>query len=341
MYYDWKPYVPVAQRRANAAKAMQARAKKGMKIEPVTIDGRAIARSFWGKRWCDAMESQADFANRLPRGRTYVRNGSVAHLAVEKGAVTAVVSGSDLYDVNITVRPVSPARWKDIRDAVGRESLSALDLLQGKLSDASMKLLTEPGRGLIPEDGDFTLRCSCPDYASLCKHVAAVLYGVGHRLDQRPELLFTLRGVKHTDLVVEASAALTKTAAPDTSLSDDDAALSALFGIDLTDAPAPASTPTPSPAPLQRGATAPRGRRTTTRVAAPTKPNPTAKPAPARPAVAKPAPAKPAVTALPKGPLTAAQLRAMGYTATQVKRLLDDGALERVGFGWYRFVRSP
>lgn len=332
MYYDWKPYVPVAQRRANAAKAMQARAKKGMKIEPVTIDGRAIARSFWGKRWCDAMESQADFANRLPRGRTYVRNGSVAHLAVEKGAVTAVVSGSDLYDVNITVRPVSPARWKDIRDAVGRESLSALDLLQGKLSDASMKLLTEPGRGLIPEDGDFTLRCSCPDYASLCKHVAAVLYGVGHRLDQRPELLFTLRGVKHTDLVVEASAALTKAKAPDTSLSDDDAALSALFGIDLTDAPAP--TPAPAP-PAQRGATAPRGRRSSTPVAAP------AKPAAPKPTPPKPATPEPAVTALPKGPLTAAQLRAMGYTATRVKRLVDDGALERVGFGWYRFLRSP
>ncbi len=336
MYYDWKPYVPVAQRRANAAKAMQSRAKKGMKIEPVTIDGRAIAKSFWGKRWCEAMESQADFASRLPRGRTYVRNGSVVHLAVEKGAVTAVVSGSELYDVSITVRPVSPARWKDIREAVGRESLSALDLLQGKLSDASMKLLTEPGRGLIPEDGDFTLRCSCPDWASLCKHAAAVLYGVGHRLDQRPELLFTLRGVKHTDLVVEASAALTKVKAPDTSLSDDDAALSALFGIDLTDTPAaPPSTPT-----AQRGAEAPRGRRSPTRVAAPAKPTP-AKLTPAKPAVAKPTPAKPAVTALPKGPLTAAQLREMGYTATQVKRLVDDGALERVGFGWYRFVRSP
>ena len=69
--------------------------KKGQSIAPVTIEGRVIARSFWGKSWCTNLERYSDYENRLPRGRTYVRNGSVVDLQIAKGAVAAMVAGSD------------------------------------------------------------------------------------------------------------------------------------------------------------------------------------------------------------------------------------------------------
>src|SRR5258708_6518956 len=95
-YYGFKPYVSVAQRQAKAKREMARLAKKGQKIEPIQIEGRKIADSFWGKAWCDNLESYSDFSNRLPRGRTYVRNGSVVNLHIEPGTVTAHVSGSEL-----------------------------------------------------------------------------------------------------------------------------------------------------------------------------------------------------------------------------------------------------
>ncbi|MEZ4392814.1 MAG: SWIM zinc finger family protein [Polyangiales bacterium] len=245
MYYPWKPYVPVAQRRASAQKALNARAKKGLRVDPVAIEGRKIATTYWGLRWCEAMEDQADFANRIPRGRTYVRNGSVVHLEIGRGTVTAVVSGSELYDVTVTVKTLPAARWSAIRSATGA-GVSALALLQGKLDDAVMRALAAPGTGMIPTAGDLSMRCSCPDYATLCKHVAAVLYGVGARLDRDPALLFTLRGTDMNELVTSAgSAVATKRSAK---AIDDD--LAATFGIDLDDpAPAkPARTPKPAPA---------------------------------------------------------------------------------------------
>ena len=306
-YQQWAPYVPVAERRKKAAAAMKQRAKKGLLVEPVVIEGRAIARSAWGKRWCDALEAQADFANRLPRGRTYARNGSVVHLSLARGEVTAVVSGSELYDVRVTIAPLSEARWKAVRRECAGQVGSALALLQGKLSDKVMDLIARPGAGLIPLAGEVRFRCSCPDSASLCKHCAAALYGVGARLDAKPELLFTLRGVSHLDLIDEASAKVVVKPAVSAALQADDAMLSSIFGIDLGGAPAPAP-------------------------AAPTtkKPAPAKKPAKAVTATRKPAPA---------AEHTMAELRAMGHSAARVKAMLKDGSLERVSYGWYRFTR--
>jgi len=310
-YQQWAPYVPVAERRKKAAAAMQKRAKKGLAVEPVVIEGRAIARSAWGKRWCDMLEKQADFANRLPRGRTYARNGSVVHLAITRGEVTAVVSGSELYDVRVTIAPLSDARWKAVRRECAGQVGSALALLQGKLSDKVMDLIARPGSGLIPLAGEVKFRCSCPDSASLCKHCAAALYGVGARLDAKPELLFTLRGVSHLDLIDEAGAELTTKPAVSATLQADDAMLSSIFGIDLGGAPAPA---------------------TAKKAAAAKKPAPVKKPA----TVKKPAAAKKPATATEH---TMAELRAMGHSAARVKAMLAEGSLERVSYGWYRFTR--
>ena len=201
-YGGWAPYVPVAERRRKAMKKMDALRKKGVDIQPVTIEGRKIASSFWGEGWCEHLEAFSDFENRLPRGRTYVRNGSVCHLAIAKGQIEAKVSGSELYTVKIKIKTLPGKKWTAIKGRCSGQIGSLLELLQGKLSDHVMEVVTDRKEGLFPLPGEMEFACSCPDWANMCKHVAAVLYGVGARLDSKPELLFTLRGVDHEELIV-------------------------------------------------------------------------------------------------------------------------------------------
>jgi uncharacterized Zn finger protein len=204
MFYGWRPYVKVAARRLQAGREMARLRKTGHLVSPVAIEGRAIARTFWGKAWCENLERYSDYANRLPRGRTYVRNGSVLDLQVAAGTVKALVSGSRIYKVAVTVTPVPKARWSSIaRDCAGAiESL--VELLQGRLSKGVMERLCRQRTGLFPSPGEIALSCSCPDWASMCKHVAAVLYGIGARLDDQPDLLFRLRRVDEKDLIARA-----------------------------------------------------------------------------------------------------------------------------------------
>ncbi|MFZ5833526.1 MAG: hypothetical protein ACOY3P_25855, partial [Planctomycetota bacterium] len=200
-YYGWKPYVPVAQRRLKAAKAMQRLQAKGQAIEPVRIEGRKIATSFWGAAWCEHLEGFSDFANRLPRGRTYVRNGSVCHLGIARGEITAKVCGSELYTVSVSIKTLPAKKWAEVKSRCSGQIGSLIELLQGRLSDHVMQVVTDRREGLFPLPGEMSFKCSCPDWAQMCKHVAAVLYGVGSRLDNQPQLLFTLRGVNHEELI--------------------------------------------------------------------------------------------------------------------------------------------
>ena len=78
--------------------------QKGTDIQPIALTGNKIAKTYWGAAWCQHLESYSDYANRLPRGRTYVRNGSVCHLAVSPGKVEAMVSGSEIYKVHIEIK---------------------------------------------------------------------------------------------------------------------------------------------------------------------------------------------------------------------------------------------
>lgn len=238
-YGEWKPYVPVAKRRANAARKTKALRKKGMEIQPIEIAGRKIARTFWGEAWCDHLEGFSDFANRLPRGRTYVRNGSVCHLAIERGKVEAIVSGSDLYNVAIDITPLPATRWKNLRKQCAGQIGSMVELLQGKLSGQVMGIVTDPAKGLFPQPREIKLHCDCPDWAVMCKHVAAVLYGVGARLDEKPELLFVLREVDHLDLISQDldMKAATAGQGKQRRLANQD--LSSVFGIDIEDATTP------------------------------------------------------------------------------------------------------
>ena len=231
----WRPYVSVATRKAQAAREMEKLKKqKGFKPQPVRIDGRQIASSFWGKAWCGHMEQYCDFDNRLPRGRTYVRNGSVCHLEIQKGKVVAKVSGSEIYDVEITIKTLNNTTWAQIKSACAGQVGSLLELLRGKLSDHVMKIVTDADKGLFPQSNEFNFECSCPDWADMCKHVAAVLYGVGARLDAQPELLFVLRGVEHTELAgaESASAVVSKSRKADKRTLDE-SQIADVFGIEL------------------------------------------------------------------------------------------------------------
>jgi len=203
-WYYYKPYVSVAQRRANAAREVAKRQKKGETVSPVIIDGRKIVTTFWGMAWCKNLESYSDFSNRLPRGRTYVRNGSVVHLQIEPRKITALVSGSELYEVTIAVTALPGASWQAVKRHSAGQIGSLVELLQGRLSESVMDIVTRRDDGLFPKPREIKMSCTCPDWAGMCKHVAAVLYGVGARLDQQPELLFRLRQVDHLELIAEA-----------------------------------------------------------------------------------------------------------------------------------------
>ena len=235
--YGFRPYLSVAARRAQAVRAVAKLQKKGRTISPVAIEGRKIARTFWGEAWCDNLERYSDYANRLPRGRTYVRNGSVVDLQVAPGSVTALVSGSTMYDVKVTVGPVPRACWNAIcKDCSGAID-SLVELLQGRFSNGVMTRLCEEKTGLFPSPKDIHFTCSCPDWASMCKHVAAVLYAIGARLDHQPALIFTLRKVNQHDLIAKAGSDLAKerkAPAGAKVLASDN--LSEMFGIEMAPA---------------------------------------------------------------------------------------------------------
>ncbi|MFI5012007.1 MAG: SWIM zinc finger family protein [Hyphomicrobiales bacterium] len=251
-YYEWRPYVSVAERRRQAQSKLAKLKKRGQSIAPVTIEGREIAKSFWGKSWCTNLERYSDYETRLPRGRAYVRNGSVVDLQIAKGQISARVAGSELYSVKVTIAPVAKPRWKAICGDCAGTIDSLVELLQGRLAKGVMDRVCREGDGLFPAPPEIKLSCSCPDWADMCKHVAAALYGVGARLDHAPQLLFTLRGIDENELIAGAGKdlALSKPA-PATAKLLDEGDVSALFGLEMVqessaDIPAPVP-PQPSP----------------------------------------------------------------------------------------------
>jgi uncharacterized Zn finger protein len=234
MYFGWKPYVPVAARRQKAAMTAAKLAKKGQSLSPVTASRGAIAKSFWGKSWCENLERYSDYANRLPRGRTYLRNGSVIDLKIGAGEATAQVMGSSLYRIKVQISEVTGAHWQSIARDCARSIDTLVELLQGQLSASVMERITRPGSGLFPSPKEISFSCSCPDSAAMCKHVAATLYGIGARLDAEPQLLFGLRKVDAKELIARAGEgnALAQKA-PRAERILDSSKLADVFGIDL------------------------------------------------------------------------------------------------------------
>jgi uncharacterized Zn finger protein len=232
--FYWAPYVPVAERRRQAARHI-AKTKKGQSdFSPVAPFGGTIGKTFWGKAWCGNLENYSDFSNRLPRGRTYLRNGSVIDLKIAMGKVQAQVLGSNLYKVEVSIDAVPDKRWKAICTDCASSIDSLVELLQGGLSKAVMERICKPGSGLFPKPKEIKFSCSCPDWAGMCKHVAAVLYGIGARLDDQPELLFELRRVDAKALVAHAGGGLKRaTKLPAGGRLLDSSNLADVFGIEM------------------------------------------------------------------------------------------------------------
>jgi len=249
-WYSFRPYVSVAERRRKAEKAAKKIAGKGRGVSPIRIEGRTIANTFWGKAWCSNLESYSDYENRLPRGRAYVRNGSVIDLQITGGKIEALVQGSDLYKISLHITGLPAKRWEEFTRACAGKVTNLLDLLQGRLSKEILADITVKGAGLFPTPAEIKLGCSCPDWADMCKHVAAVLYGVGALLDTKPELFFTLRGVDMQDLITAASASATATVAPAAADALTGADLGEIFGVEIDSTPVPATAaPRKLPAP--------------------------------------------------------------------------------------------
>jgi uncharacterized Zn finger protein len=330
-WYSWAPYVSVAEKRARSLKQLASREKRGFVARPVRVAGRTIARSFWGAAWCANLEAYSDFENRLPRGRSYLRNGSVLHLDVGAGRVDAFVAGSDLYRIAISITPVPVRQWAAIRKESAGKIGSLVELLQGKLSRQVMDVVTRKGTGLFPSPREIEMNCSCPDYAGLCKHLAAVLYAVGARLDEEPELLFLLRGVDHEELIEEAAAAPIAAGVPEAgkALDMDASGLSALFGIDVEEEARPASAVRPPKARSPRKRTE---RKTASRKIAE---------AVAIPRKAKRSPEGGAGQLRAGTTVSSKDLAALGIPAASRRNWLMEGVLERTQTtGVYRATRE-
>ncbi|MGH7340329.1 MAG: SWIM zinc finger family protein [Candidatus Rokuibacteriota bacterium] len=256
-YGDFRPYVSVAEKKANAARELAKLVKKSKRApEPVVLTHRRrqITTTFWGTAWCQNLERYSDFANRLPRGRSYLRNGSVVDLAISGGKVDAYVAGTELYTVRIEIAPMARVRWRKVVGRCTGRIGSLVGLLRGELSADVLAVLSDAREGLFPEPKEIVLDCSCPDWAGVCKHVAAVLYGVGTRLDLQPELFFVLRQVDQTELLASATSGAVSRARPGTAKRVAADKLADVFGIDLVDEPEPARPRPAASRPARRGA---------------------------------------------------------------------------------------
>ena len=231
-YEEFPRHQSVGDRRAKAELLAKKLAKKGHLLEPAVVKGTKLATSFWGQAWNRNLERYQHYENRLPRGRSYVKNGSVIDLKVEKGGIKALVSGTRLYEVSIYIHPIKAERWRALKKQCSGQIHSLVGLLKGQIPPSVMEAVTQESTGLFPEPRDIRFLCNCPDDADLCKHSSAAAYGVGARLDESPELLFLLRGVDHLELIDSAGEAAFEQAGSgggEKSLDD----LSGIFGIDL------------------------------------------------------------------------------------------------------------
>ncbi len=242
-YGRFPRYVPVGERRAKAEQKIRQLRKKNPDIRPVVIEGRSLARTWWGRAWNRNLEGYADFHNRIGRGRSYVRHNAVIDLQINPGHVAAQVMGSRSkpYTVEIAIKPLPEKVWEAIIKDCAAEVQSIQELLAGRFPKAIGERFTSRENGLFPSPGEIAFDCSCPDWAYMCKHVAAVLYGIGARLDESPELFFTLRSADIEELAAStvrgATDHLLDRAGQSRAEAMDNAELSEMFGIDMEEAP--------------------------------------------------------------------------------------------------------
>jgi len=234
-WFNYGEYVPIAKKREKAEKQLEKLREKNNEINPIIIEGRKIVKTWWGMAWCENLESYADFSNRIGRGQSYVRNGFVLDLKIDEGIVVAKVMGSSMYTATINIDILSKANKDNITQAVGRRIDSVADLVEGKFPEDFRELFLTQKKGLFPSPKEIHMDCSCPDWATMCKHVAAVLYGVGARLDEDPLLFFKLRGLDVSTFIKasieEKLSHMMKNAGRTSERILEDADLNELFGV--------------------------------------------------------------------------------------------------------------
>ena len=221
----------------NADESLKKQQKKGKEMHPIFIQGRAITKTWWGNAWCENLEKYADYGSRLDRGKRYVRTGTVVDLQIKKGKIEARVQGrrKTPYKVEIRISPLNQEHCQHIIEQCSEKIENMEELLSGNFP-LSMKELFTGENGLFPKSSEISFNCSCPDWALMCKHVAAALYGVGVRLDENPALFFELRGIdmeKFIDVAVEnrVESMLENAKKPSKRIMDDSADINSLFGV--------------------------------------------------------------------------------------------------------------
>ncbi|MBL9117241.1 MAG: SWIM zinc finger family protein [Verrucomicrobiaceae bacterium] len=212
---------------------LEQRKAKGEEIRLfVPPKGKKLATEFWGQAWQRHLEGLADYESRLPRGRSYLRQGNIYNLEIARGLVTAEVAGEYMYEVSIRFTTLSGEKWDSIKQACAGQITSMLDLLSGKVADGVTRVILDEDYTLFPRQKDISISCNCPDWAGLCKHSAAVLYAVGLEFDRAPELFFTLRGVDHRQLISAAEKSISESSVGDLTIIPDDQ-IAGLFDIDI------------------------------------------------------------------------------------------------------------
>ena len=239
-YYSYfPPSLTMLEKREKAAKMLAQLRKKDPNIQPVIINGTMLAKTWWGKSWNKNLERYADYSNRIGKGRSYVRNGAVLDLKIQPGEVKSLVqgSGSKPYNVTIEIKPIKKYNWVKIKESCQGRLDSLPELIEGNFPKALSDIFMARGEGLFPSMDEIKLSCSCPDWADMCKHVAATLYGIGARLDENPMLFFTLRNADVNELISQAvddqTQKLLKIAENKSARVLDDMDLEDIFGIEL------------------------------------------------------------------------------------------------------------
>lgn len=237
-FYNYYPeYIPVAQKKVEVKKQIEKLKKKNTNLEPIIIEGKNIANTWWGKAWNKNLENYADYSNRISRGRSYVRMGAVLDLKIETGIVKALVQGSEKkpYEIEIRITALSNDKWDSILKLCNHKIDNLAELVEGKFPKELEEIFTLKGKGLFPTDKEIKFSCSCYDWADMCKHVTAVLYGIGARFDDDPTLFFKLRNIDFEVLlkktIEQKMQSLLKNSDKKSNRVLDDDDISGLFGI--------------------------------------------------------------------------------------------------------------
>jgi uncharacterized Zn finger protein len=224
----WGPYVSKAEKMKQARKKQEALKKSGFKIQTVNVP-RKITQTPQGHAWLEMVEDLTSDSGRQSRAKTLARGGAILHLAVTEGKITAIVQGSDTYDIEIEVSALSLKQWQTVAVACGKKA-TATKLLSTTFNPAMIEVIFDQRKGLLPSEQDLDIYCSCPDYSTYCKHALTCFYAVSSLLDENPSLLFTLRSVPLAKFMAHAQAHTSTTKRP----AMDKEAISEIFGIDLS-----------------------------------------------------------------------------------------------------------